>query len=114
MQNQHDLFDNPMVRNILKQMSPEEIEKYKQLGEELYGNMNMMESISEIVKEGITAKENNSEEVPTQIKDSISYILEGLKSGLLPSDLDEDEKNILREYLGEEWYKTFGYNKSDL
>ena len=114
MQNQHDLFDNPMIRNILKQMSPEEIEKYKQLGEELYGKMDMMESISEIVKEGIAKEENKTEEIPAQIKDSISYIIEGLKSGLLPSDLDEDEKNILKEYIGEEWYEQFGYNKNDL
>lgn len=123
MQNQYDLFDNPMIRNILKQMSPEEIEKYKKLGEDLYGNMDMMESISDIVVDGLKDKTLDidkksitqpTEVIPEQIRDSICYITEGLKSGLLPRDLDDDEKNILNQYFGEEWYKKFGYEKCDL
>ena len=31
-----DLFNNPMVNNALKAMTPEQIEEYKKIGEHMY------------------------------------------------------------------------------
>ena len=36
----YDLFNNPMVQNIMKSMSADDVRKYKKIGEELYGNIN--------------------------------------------------------------------------
>ena len=41
------------------------------------------------------------------IEEAASYIIEGLKSGLHPSCLDDDEKNIMIDSYGKEWYKKW-------
>jgi hypothetical protein len=94
---QTDLFNNPMVENAIKQLSPEDLQKYKNIGEKLYGNIEMMSS------NGLTTNGSNSEAVPDNIMEAIFYICEGLKSGLLPEDLEEDEQNLLKEFYGNDW-----------
>jgi len=37
-----------------------------------------------------------------------------LKSGLHPSMLDENEKILLKEALGDKWYEKYGYVEQDL
>lgn len=98
----YDLFDNPMTRNIMKNLSPEEIENYKKIGEELYGGINFEKS--EILTNA-----------PPFISDeSIAYVLEGIKSGLQPKDLTKDELNLLSEVYGKEWYLKFNFTKEDI
>jgi hypothetical protein len=97
----YDLFDNPMTRNILKQLSVEEIENYKKIGEELYGTINFEKS--EIL--------NN---LPFDTSESVAYVIEGIKSGLHPKDLTKDETNLMKETYGEEWYTRFDYTKEDM
>jgi hypothetical protein len=98
----YDLFDNPMTRNIMKQLSVEEIDQYKKIGQELYGSINFEKS--EIL--------NNTP--PFISNESIAYVLEGIKSGLHPKDLTTDETNLLKEVYGDEWYLKFNYTKEDL
>jgi len=93
----NDLFDNPSVRNLLKSMSPEEIRKYRKIGEELYGHVNFEQS--EIIKN-----------LPAPVHESIAYIKEGLKSGLLIEDLEENEVNFLKDYFGENWQDKLDLN----
>jgi hypothetical protein len=96
------LFDNPMSRAIMKSMSPEEIHQYKTIGEELYGNIDFEKS--EVL--------NNAP--PFISKDVIAYISSGIQSGLHPRDLDENEKAIMVESFGNDWFEKFGYSKEEM
>ena len=96
-----DLFNNPMVNNALKDMTPEQLEEYKRFGENLYGNINF--SDNKII--------NN---LPPPLEESVAYIEEGLKSGLMPGDLTEDEVAVLTQAYGEEWYLRYDFVKEDV
>lgn len=96
-----DLFNNPAITNALKNMSPEQLEQYQAIGEQLYSNV-------DIVKGEILS----NKDPPTEEK--LSYIISGLKSGLLPSDMSEDEIMLMIEYYGDDWFEKFGINKNDI
>ena len=101
MDNKYDsLFNNPMINNALKSMTPEQLENYKKIGEQLYGNINFKDS--EII--------NNI----TSQAEAVAYVEEGLKSGLLPDDLDENEVLLLCNAYGEDWYLKFGFTKDQI
>jgi hypothetical protein len=93
-----DLFDNPMINSIKKQMSPEQLENYKKIGEQMYNNVDFQNC--QVL--------NN---IPPPMVEALAYISEGLKSGLHPSYLDEDEIKVLKECYGEEWYTKWNYKK---
>jgi hypothetical protein len=98
------LWDNEMVRHAMKTMSPEDIEKYRKIGESMYKDIDFE-----------TAKISNKDQsCPQFLADSVAYLTEAIKSGLHPSMLTEDEKNILEEFYGKEWYKQWDYTKEDL
>ena len=96
-----DLFNNPLVNNALKSMTPEQLEGYKKFGESLYGTVDFEDS--KIV--------NN---MPAPMAESVAYIEEGIKSGLLPDDLTEDEVTLLQQAYGDEWYVKYGFKKEDV
>lgn len=98
---ENDLFDNPMVKNILKSMSPDEIQKYKQIGESLYGN----------VKFETNEVTNN---IQPPMEESVAYIKEALKSGMLVEDLEDNEIKFLKDYYGDNWIEKLNLNKQDL
>ena len=98
----HDpLFNNPMINNALKAMTPEQLEGYKKIGEQLYGSVNFEDS--KIL--------NN---MPAPMEEAVAYVEEGLKSGLSPEDLDEDEVVLLCNAYGEDWYLRFGFTKEQV
>jgi hypothetical protein len=43
-----------------------------------------------------------------------AYISEQLKSGLHPSMMEDDEKRLMEELFGKEWYTKWGYVEGDL
>jgi hypothetical protein len=88
----YDLFDNPMTRNALKSMTPEQIERYKLIGTQMYGNIDF--SKSEVL-----------DNVPPPMTEALAYIKEGFKSGLQIEDLDEDEVFFLKDFYGDDWEK---------
>lgn len=97
----YDLFDNPMTRAALNALSPEDLERYKHIGESMYGNVNF---------EGSKVINN----MPPPMAEALAYVEEGIKSGLHPSMLDKNEKALLEDQYGKEWYKNFGYVSEDL
>ena len=101
--NTPSVFDknNSLVTNALKALSPEQLEQYKKIGEEMYNTVNFEDS--KIL--------NN---LPPPLAESLAYIKEGLKSGLQPCDLSEGEINILEEGYGKEWYKHFDFVEEDI
>lgn len=97
----YDLFDNPMTRAAMNALDSEQIDKYKKIGEEMYGNIDFTQS-----------KVLNN--MPAPMAEALAYIVEGLKAGIHPSDLDKDEMKLLEEGYGEKWYERWGYNEKDL
>jgi hypothetical protein len=95
------LFNNPMVESALKSMSPEELQRYKEIGEKMYGTIDFEDS--KIL--------NN---VPPPMYEAGAYISEQLKSGLHPSMMEDDEKRLMEELFGKEWYTQWGYVEGDL
>lgn len=95
------LFDNPMIENAQKSMTNEQKEHYKKIGEEMYNHVDFEKS------EILTNIDNS-------VKESGKYIYLQVRSGLHPSYLEENEKDIISEVYGVEWYKEFGYNEKDL
>lgn len=95
--NQYDLFNNPMVEAARQSMSPEMLEKYKRLGESMYKDIDF---------------ENGT--IQNVIDESLKKMDHTLKSGLHPSMLSDDEKNLLKEEIGEKWYEKYGYVEDDL
>lgn len=96
-----DLFNNPMVNNALKALSPEQLKDYKRMGEYMYGNIDFVDN-----------KVING--LDKSLDESAFYIMEGLKSGLLPQDLDENEVQILTTVYGNEWYVRLGYSRAEI
>jgi hypothetical protein len=96
-----DLWNNPLVNNALKALSPEQIADYKKIGEQMYGSIDFEDS--KIL--------NN---MPPPMAEAVAYVEQGVKSGLLPSDLTEDEVVLLSEAYGEKWYERYGYKQEDV
>jgi hypothetical protein len=92
-----DIFNNPMVESAKKQMTPQQLEEYKQIGESMYNTLDF--NTNEIL--------NNPDDPKA---DSIAYITEGIKSGLHPSFLTDEELQIMEEYYGKTWYLRFGFD----
>ena len=100
---ENSLWNNSMITSALNAMSDEDRENYKKLGESMFSNINFE-------TESITDKNN----VPLFLNDAASYICESIKSGLHPSMLTDDEKVVMENVLGKEWYKKYDYTKEDL
>ena len=96
-----DLFNNPMINNALKAMTPEQVEHYKSIGEHLYGSINFEDS--KIL--------NN---LPPPMAESVAYVEEGIKSGLSPQDLTQDEVILLTNAYGEKWFEKYGFKEHEV
>jgi hypothetical protein len=97
-----DLFDNPMVNSAKEALTPEMLERYKAMGEEMYNTIDFVNS------------EGHSETAPSAMFEAVEFILDSLRSGQHISTLEDNEKNILENVYGKKWYKKFGYKKRDL
>ncbi len=83
-------------------MSKEQLEQYKTIGDQMNGSINYLTG------------ESNPIPIPEPVKESVSYILSGLKSGLDVDDLDEDEIKTLETFIGKDWQsKIFVSEKED-
>ena len=96
-----DIWNNPMINNAIKALTPEQIKEYQQIGEYMYGKINFEDN-----------KIINKMDPP--IQESVAYIEEGLKAGLMPLDLTEDEVVVLTKAYGEKWYERYGFNKNEV
>ena len=100
--NNVDLFNNSFVKNAEENMSEEQKEKYRLIGEEMYNTVDFVNS------------DGKKETIPQYMLDAIAYILDSLRSGQHISMLEENEKNLLKETYGNDWYKLLGYTEGDI
>ncbi len=92
-----NLFDNPTINEMKKNLSDEDKKKYEKIGESMYNSIDY--------NSGVTL-DKNSYDMTLVIK----YILEGLKSGLSVDDLSENEVAILVQAFGENWQENFEFS----
>ncbi len=95
---QNTLWDNPMTRSAMKAMSDEELQRYKDIGQSMYGDIDF--EASKVL--------NN---IPPPMAEAVAYVEESLKSGLHPSMLEENEIALLADVRGDKWYERWGYTE---
>lgn len=93
------LWNDPRWSRAKSQMSKEQIEHYATMGEQMNGSIDY------------TTGKSNQIPIPEPVQTSIAYILSGLRSGLEPSDLDENEINTLESFIGKDWQKKLSIAK---
>lgn len=93
------LWNNDLVRNASKAMSKQDKEKYAKIGESMYKDVDF------------TTSQIN---VAPFMKEAIYAIEESLKAGLHPSMMTKEEKELMKDVYGAEWYIQHGYKKEDL
>jgi len=97
-----ELLSNPYVELAKKNMTPEQLEQYKKMGEYMYGtNVYKNAEFGEKLKEA-------------KIEDFAKYAIEGLKSGLDPMELSKKEIKALVDTYGLKWYEKFGFAESEV
>lgn len=80
----------------------ESLQQIKEIGKTFYSDMNVFNK--EFSK--TTEKQQNLE--------CLFSIEDSLKKGLFPTDLENDEIQVLERTYGEQWYLKFGFSKNDL
>lgn len=96
--NKDPLFDNPVFTEMKNSLPEEEQKKYEKYGKYMYEEMDQITDNGEM----------------KAIIDTVSQIRLMVESGMHPSFLDKEEKEFLKNYLGEKWYESFGYLENDL
>ena len=89
----YDLFKDPGLASIVAKMPAHQRKMGQKKGEYLYS----------------TDYEKITGESKKYI-DTLTFIHEGMKSGLRPSQLDPVEVGLMRESRGENWYESYGYS----
>lgn len=89
----YNMFLDENLKSAFKNLPEEDQERYKKQGECMYS----------------VDYENRGSNPEEKFIENAAYISEGLKSGLLPSQLDEDELNTMRSVFGNKWFEKFGY-----
>ena len=92
----YDLFKDESMKAAFNSLPKEDQEKYKQQGEKMYSV-----DYDSLGVAGVDTKQ--------KMIDDAAYIVEGLKSGLLPSQLDDEERTTMRAVFGKRWYEQYGF-----
>lgn len=95
--NDQDLFNNPFVKAAKESMSLQQIENFRKMGEKYFSAWDF--------------DKGNPEEI---LDVAVAELSEAIKSGLHPSDLEENDIAIMESKLGKEWYTRFGFEEDDL
>lgn len=92
------VFDNSYFKNAFNALSEDEKEKYRKIGNYMYGD---------------TSNYMSQSGGAPPAEESIKYIESSLRSGLLPRDLSSEEIYFMKDTFGDKWYKKYGYKKED-
>lgn len=97
-----DLFEGEYAQHLRSQMSAEDQEKYRKVGEKMYNAIDFEQTTQ------------STSTMSAEMLEPLAQLCEQLKSGIHPVDLDEAERALLTEGFGAEWYKRWGYTEADL
>lgn len=89
------------MKSAVESLSPEDREKYKKIGEYMYNTIDY-------------EQQKILDDLPTPVSESIAYIEIGIKSGLLPCDLEDEEVEMMIQTYGNTWYKRYGFSDNDI
>ena len=92
----YDLFKDEGLKSMFNSLPKEEQEKYKRQGEKMYS--------IDYDTIGVSGEDSRQ-----KIIEDAAYIGEGLKSGLLPHQLDKEEVEVMRKVFGKRWFEKYGY-----
>jgi hypothetical protein len=104
--NADPLFGEKRLKEIAESLSEEDKQRYAKIGEEMYNSI----KFEDINSQGNLANEN-AESIEIE---NIAQIKVMLSSGLHPSYLSGQEKDMMKNSYGEKWYETFGFLETDL
>lgn len=90
---QYDLFKDEGIQRIVSQIPKEQLKHGQKKGEYIYS----------VDYDKITGESKN-------YIDPLTFIHEGMKSGLRPSQLEADEIELMRKTSGNKWYEVYGYS----
>ena len=95
------IFEN-MKKKFIENIPQEEREAYERFGEKFHSSFD--------VNSGNPVDLSN-----ICMEEALSYVVQGLQSGLHPKYITEDEDALLQAAYGEQWYEKWGYkNKTDI
>lgn len=89
------IFEN-MKNTLIKNLSEEDRKSYQEFGEKFHRTLDTM------------GFQTGKKEI--SMEESLSYIVESLKSGLHPRYLSDDEQRLVEAGYGKTWYKKWGYD----
>ena len=110
--NPFDIFSNPQIQRAKESLPPHVREQYEQIGESIWNQMEASQmAISNNSGEDINF---TGENLPPPVEEAAAHIAEALKSGMHPSLLEEEEKNLMKECFGETWWQKWGYQDDEM
>lgn len=104
IKNADPLFSEKRLNEITSKLSEDDKKRYSKIGEEMYNTINF----EDINSQGIV---DNKDEIEIE---NVSQIKMMLLSGIHPSYLNNQEKDLMKNNLGEKWYESFGFLEVDL
>lgn len=98
-------FFQQMRKNMESQLPPEKVAEMQRLGEKLHaeGGLDTQKVMT-----------SDKPKVEIDMEESVAWVSENLKAGLLPTHLTEDEHILILSAYGHKWYEEFGYTWDDL
>ena len=94
-----DLFNNPMINRAREALSDEDKKRYQEIGNAMFKDVDFTSERYDLV---------------AIMKNAAEYVVSALESGQHPSTLDDEERDVMEEVEGKEWYKNYGYCDKDL
>jgi len=104
IKNADPLFNEKRLNEITSKLSEDDKKRYSKIGEEMYNTI----KFEDINSQGIP---DTNDEIEIE---NVSQIKMMLLSGIHPSYLNNQEKDLMKNNLGEKWYESFGFLEVDL
>lgn len=87
----YNLFTDKSIQALYNELPDEEKVTYKKQGEYMYNK----------------DYEGANNDLQSRMIEAAAYIVEGMKSGLRPSQLEESEREVMRSIYGPKWYEKY-------
>lgn len=100
------LFGKKRMQEIESSISDDDKKRYAKIGEEMYNSIDF----EDINSQGNFVNEN----VETIELENVAQTKLMLQSGIHPSYLSSQEKDMMKNAFGEKWHEQYGFLETDL